>query len=82
MKIPHSQRLKEVTECNLLKSEWVSKRTGQDAEFKAEKYGKNCKNGQKIGVQKISKGKDYASKYGIYALILCSLYILIRLANF
>jgi hypothetical protein len=46
-------------DCKLLKSDWVIMRTGQDAELKAEKYGKET-----LWVQKIHQGKNDVSKYG------------------
>jgi len=45
VEIPHSGRSKDATECKLLKYEWVTTQTGQDAELKAENYGKNSKKG-------------------------------------
>lgn len=46
-------------DCKLLKYDWVTMRTGQDTELKAEKYGEET-----LWVQKIHQGKNYVSKYG------------------
>jgi hypothetical protein len=53
-----------VTDCRLLKYEWVIISTGQDAELKAEKY-ENSENDKKIGVLKICDGERFANKYSI-----------------
>jgi hypothetical protein len=37
---PTFTKVKRLPNCKVLKYEWVTMRTGQDAELKAEKYGK------------------------------------------
>jgi hypothetical protein len=57
---PTFLKVKEVTECKLLKCEWVNMQTGQDAELEAKKYGKWLKNW----------GAKYASKHSTLHFIL------------
>jgi hypothetical protein len=58
-----------VTECKLLKYEWVTMWTGQGAELKAEKYKKRTlKMVDNLGCENICEGKNYASTYGTVIL--------------